>query len=300
MKRRTFLSSSTATAAMGLLPASSILTKSTLANAPALKRNGLGLQLWTVRNQLAEDAAATIQAVAKAGYKQVELMNVMESSDIVKMAADNGMNVRSAFMNWESIANPDNVAAPAVDEIIAKAKEMGLEYLVFGYIGRPFRDTADKMKAIAENANLAAEKVSKAGMQLSYHNHSFEFEPLSGGITGFEILMKRFDEKLVNFELDVFWAAIGGWDPLDTMRSLGKRLGQIHLKDLKKGTPTIYDEGKVPNEAFQEVGDGIIKMEEVIKVAAEYGVQQFHVEQDQSPDPLASIKQSFDYTRKIW
>lgn len=295
MKRRTFLASTSAAATVSMLPANPLL-----AARPEIERNGLGLQLWTVRNQLAEDTAATLAAVAKAGYKQVELMNVVESTDIVKLAKENGMKVRSAFMNWETIATPENENAPTVDEIIEKAKEFELEYLVFGYIGKSARDTADKMKAIAERANQAAEKISKAGMKLSYHNHSFEFAPITGGSTGFEILMKEFDEKLVNFELDVFWAACGGWDPIRTMHKLRKRLGQIHLKNIKKGTPTIYDEGKVPHDAFQEVGDGTIDMDEVIKVAAQYGVQQFHVEQDQSPNPLESIKQSFDYTQKIW
>ena len=72
-------------------------------------------------------------------------------------------------------------------------------------------------------------------------------------------------------------------------------MSQVHLKDLKAGIGTIYDEGKVPKDAFQELGDGRIDMESVIKAADAAGVQQCHVEQDQSPNPLASVKQSHDW-----
>ncbi|RMF41204.1 MAG: sugar phosphate isomerase/epimerase, partial [Planctomycetota bacterium] len=100
--------------------------------------------------------------------------------------------------------------------------------------------------------------------------------------------------------LDVFWAAIGGWDPVKTLEKLGRRTGQVHLKDLKAGTPIIYDESQVPADAFQEVGDGVIDMDAVMRVATAHGVVQFHVEQDQSPDPLASIRQSRRYASKWW
>lgn len=258
---------------------------------PALE---FGLQLWTVRNQLEADMPGTIKAVAEAGYGQVELMNILDSTEIVQAAQDAGMKVRSAFFNWETIGNPTD-STPDIETIIEKAKEFELEYMVFGYIGKSARDTADKIKAISDRTNAAAEKVAAAGMRLSYHNHAFEFEPLGDEPCAFEIFMERFDSKLVNFELDVFWAAIGGWDPAETLKKLDKRVGQVHLKDLKEGTGTIYDEGKVPHEAFQEVGDGTIDMKAVMEVSQASGVTQFHVEQDQSPDPIASIGQSAKY-----
>lgn len=263
-------------------------------------KNGLGLQVWTVRNQMEADTEKTLKAIADAGYKQVELGKVMDSAETVKIAKDLGLEVRSSFFNWETIASP-NDNTPTIDQIVETAKELELEYLVFGYIGKSARDTADKIRKIADTTNVAAEKIDAAGMKLSYHNHSFEFEPLDGDKTAFDIFMERFDEKKVNFELDVFWAAIGGWDPIETLEKLGPRVGQVHLKDLKKGVGTIYDEGKVPHEAFQEVGDGTIDMKAVMEVALKHGVTQFHVEQDQSPDPIESINQSQKYIAKnLW
>lgn len=302
MKRRSFFRSTGLTlagaAATATLAPSEVW--SALLDRNGAERHGLGLQLWTVRNQIAKDPQATLAAVAKAGYQQVELMNVLESVDLAKTAKDQGLQVRSAFFNWETICSPADPKAPTIEAIIDGAKKMGLEYLVFGYIGRPFRDTLDKMKGIADRCNQAAEKVVKAGMKLSYHNHSFEFEKLQGGITGYDVLIERLDLKLVQFEVDVFWVAIGGWDPLATMQRLGERMSQIHLKDLKAGVGVITDEGKVPEDAFQEVGDGIIDMKKVLEIADKFGVKQFHVEQDQSPDPIHSISQSRNYLKTIW
>ena len=83
------------------------------------------------------------------------------------------------------------------------------------------------------------------------------------------------------------------------MKKLGDRITQVHLKDPKEGTAVIYDEGKVPAEAFQECGDGSIDMGEVMKLAREIGAVYCHVEQDQSPDPIASIGQSIDYLKGL-
>lgn len=294
MIRRTFL-----TASLASLAATRLLTPNTALANFAAERNGLGLQLWTVRNQLAEDKLKTIKAVAAAGYKQVELMDAIKDVEVAEMAKGEGLEVRSAFFNWEIVANPDNKDLPTVDQVIETAKKVGLEHLVFGYIAKPMRDSADKMKKIADRANAAGEKIKQAGLTMSYHNHSFEFEKLDGGVTGFDIFMERFNEH-VKFEVDVFWVAIGGWDPIATLEKLGRRTAQIHLKDLKAGVGTITDEGKVPADAFQEVGDGTINMKKVMEVADRFGIKQFHVEQDQSPDPIASIGQSQKFVTTIW
>ena len=259
----------------------------------------IGLQLWTVRNQLKEDTAKTLKAVADAGYKQVELMNTLESDEIVRIAKGNGMQVTSGFMEWKSIADPDSKGTPKFDAILEQAKKVGLKHLVFGYIGKGHRETADQFKSHAENANKAGEKCKQAGIQLCYHNHSFEFAKLKDGGTGFDIFVKEFDKDLCKFELDVFWVKIGGRKPLKVMRELSGRISQVHLKDLKKAVKTEHDEGKVPHEAFEELGDGSIDFAKVMELARKIGVEQCHVEQDQSPAPLDSIVKSMKHLTSL-
>ncbi|MEZ6063159.1 MAG: TIM barrel protein [Planctomycetaceae bacterium] len=294
MRRRTFLSASAAAVL------SARLARPLFALPPDSRyMKTIGLQLWTVRNQLEKDVPGTLKAVATAGYRQAELMNVLQSDDIIRAAHDAGLDVESAFVDWQSVGNPNAADAPSFDTILEKAKAKNLKYLVFGYIGKGHRETVDHFKGHAERANAAGQKCRDAGIQLCYHNHSFEFTELQDSKTGFDVLMDEFDRELVKFEVDVFWVKIGGWDPIATMKRLNGRVAQVHLKDLKAGTEVLHDEGQVPHDAFRELGAGTIDMAEVIKVAAETGAALCHVEQDQSPDPIASIGQSMQHLRKI-
>ncbi len=259
----------------------------------------IGLQLYTLRNQMAEDPETTLRAVAQAGYQQVELMRIDEDAiRLAAMARDNGLAVHSAFMNWKAITSPGSPGGPGVEETIELAERIGLRHIVFGYIAKDARDTLDKIRKIASNANEAGEKTRDAGMRLCYHNHSFEFKKLDGKRAAFDEFIKRFDPQKVEFELDVFWAKLGGRDPIHLMRHLAARISQVHLKNLKADVPVIYDEGQVPHDAFQEVGDGVIDMPAIMRLAKRIGVDQCHVEQDQSPAPLESIVQSIDFLKK--
>lgn len=293
MKRRQFVQ---AAAAVGLASVSSNLWGIS-SDHRYVKQ--IGLQLWTVRNQIAADMKGTIKAIADAGYWQVELGDVMKSDEIVAAAKDHGLNVTSSFFDWNVVGNPDSKDVASMDQIVDKAKSLNLKYLIFGYIGKGYRETSDMYMKHAERANAAGEKCEAAGIQLNYHNHSFEFGRLPDGKSGFEIFQSEFDAKLVKFELDVFWAQIGGLDALKAIDQLKGRIAQLHLKDLQKGTPVIHDEGSVPADAFKELGNGVIDIAAVMKAGDACGVDQCHVEQDQSPNPIDSIGQSYRHLRKI-
>ena len=293
MKRRTFIAG-TAAAATLTLSLSKTLQAMQEKAAKSKYLDTIGLQLWTVRNQMEKDQAGTLKAVADAGYKQVELGRVIGSESIVKDAKKLGMNVTSSFVEWNSVLG-NKGEFPELKSIITGAKEMGIEHLVFGYIGKGHRETVKLVKKTAAKANEFGQMCSDAGIKLCYHNHSFEFKPIDGETTGFDILMDELDNKKCKFELDVFWAKLGGWDPVETMRKLDGRISQMHLKDLKEGTPVNFDESEVPHEAFEECGDGSIDMAEIMKVAEEVGAEQCHVEQDQSPGPIESMAQSLKH-----
>ena len=293
MQRRNFLQATGAGLAAFLtrrawaLPASSSYLKT------------LGLQLYTLRNQLAEDIPGTVKAVADAGYYQVELMQVVGGEPIFRAARDHGLKVTSAMMDWKTLGIPDEQGVPSFQETLDVAVGQKLKYLVIPYVGKGHRETADQLKTLARRANRAGEACRKAGIQLCYHHHSFEFAKLPSGETGWDVFVQEFDPALVKFEIDVFWAAIGGLDPVETIRGLKGRVAQLHLKDLLKGTPTIYDESKVPKEAFQEVGYGIIDWPAVLAAGEFAEVTQCHVEQDQSPDPIISIGQSIRHLKSL-
>ncbi len=258
----------------------------------------LGLQLWTVRNQVETDPAGTLHAIKAAGYAQVELMRLTDAREIRARARDAGLAVTSAFLEWTHLADPAHAAALEVS--LETARELGLRHLVFGYLGKGARETRAQFQGHAARANAFGRRCRDAGLQLGYHHHAFEFAPLDDGrTTGWDVLVREFDPALVRFELDVFWLAIAGLDPVRTLQTLRGRVAQVHLKDLAPGTAREWDEGAVPPAAFREVGAGTLDWSAILATCAETGVEQCHVEQDQTPDPLASLATSHRFLRSL-
>ena len=268
----------------------------------------IGIQLYTVRNQLAENPAKTLKAIASLGYKQVELMDIASARNLMPIIKDLGLMVRSSFFLWTHITDrwdlaekfdlPKQPDGYDFNRILDDAAEFGLKHLVFGYMLPDERSTMDNIKIITEKLNQSGEICKKRGIQLCYHNHSFEFGPMEGTVP-YEYMIENFDRELVKFELDVFWASVGGYDPIKLMDRLGGRISQLHLKDKLKGTPVIFAEQEVPEEAFKELGNGVIEMETIIRKAETIGVQECHIEQDHSPDPIGSITQSISYLKNM-
>lgn len=263
----------------------------------ATYRDNIGIQLYTLRNELKADTAGTLKAVAAAGYKQVEPFGFPDADALIKGSQDAGLKINSTHFQWDSAVNPKDDSFSDFLKIVEKAKGLGLSHLVVPYLQDNNRKTLDDYKKVAGNLNKAAEKAKAAGIQLCYHNHNFEFLPLEGGKSGFDVFIEEFSSDM-RFELDLFWVKLGGKDPVELIQKLAGRVEQLHLKDLKDGIK-LPEFGKVPNDAFQELGDGIIPTEPVLVAAEKAGIKHCHVEQDQSPDALASIKQSIGYLNKL-
>jgi len=289
MNRRRFFHA-TAVSALALTPSAPLLA----ALAPDDRyRAAIGLQLYTLRNEMAKDVEGTIKAVAEAGYKQVEPYRSPQTADMIKMAKEHGMAVNSMHFDWNTVVAPKDEAMSDFQKTVDEAKGHGLSHLVIPYLDASQRKTPDDYKKVAAHANKAAALAKASGIQLAYHNHSFEFEPMAGGATGFDVLIAEFSPGM-KFELDVFWVKAGNVEPVDLMKRLRGRVSQLHLKDLKAGLALpIY--ANMPADGFKELGAGIIPMEPIIKLAADIGVDHCHVEQDQSPDALASVRQSLKY-----
>ncbi len=261
-------------------------------------RKNIGIQLYTLRNEIAKDPVSTIKQVAANGYQQVELFGFPIADAMVSAARDAGLAIHSAHFEWDSVVNPKDTAMSDFSRILDKAKSTGLSHLVIPYLEDGNRKTLDDYKTVAAHANQAAAMANQVGIQLSYHNHNFEFAPLEGGKRGYDIFIDEFSPEM-KFEVDVFWVKAGGVDPVTLIKKLSGRVSQLHLKDLKDGLRLPTYSAGVPNDAFQELGDGIIAMEPIIVAAKTAGVAHCHVEQDQSPDPLASIRQSMDYLKAL-
>ncbi len=266
----------------------------------------MGIQLYTVRNQMAEDPLATLKAIKEAGYAQIEGGDPATYAEMSPMLDDLGLASYSTFFPWPYLTGRwDLVKSEGMEPtekdfagVVETAQKLGMKYLVFGYMRKEERQTLDDYHKIAEALNKAGEQCNAAGIKLCYHNHAFEFEPMDGKVP-YDVLIDETDADKLHFELDVFWSSLAGHEPLPLMEKLGERMTLLHLKNKKEGTPLIYDEGQVPVDAFQELNDGVIDIQDILVLADKLGVSQCFVEQDQSPDPLQSIAQSFNYLRSV-
>jgi sugar phosphate isomerase/epimerase len=293
MERRTFLRSAAATSLV-LTPAGQALAA--LAPDNAYRKN-IGIQLYTLRDALKQDAAGTLKAVAAAGYKQVEPFGFPNCQPLIDGAKAAGLALNSSHFEWDSVIHPKDEGMSDFMKILDRAKEVGLTDLVIPYLADGDRGGLDAYKKIAANANKAAEKAKAVGIQLAYHNHAFEFQPKEGGKCGYDIFIEEFSKDM-KFEIDVFWIKVGGHEPAALIEKLAGRVSQLHLKDLKAGLK-LPEYGTIPQDAFKELGNGIIPMEPILAAAEKAGVKHCHVEQDHSPDAMASIKQSVAYLGKL-
>lgn len=292
MKRRQFIASGAAlTAALSQPHWLSAL------EADNKYRNEIGIQLYTLRNEIKKDVVGTLKAVADAGYKQVEPYGFPNADEMIREAKANGMAVNSSHVNTDGILKPEQKGVEPFEKLLDKANNLGLTHVVIPYLSADLRGSLEKYKMLADRFNVAAEKAKRAGLQLAYHNHAFEFKPLEGGKTGYDVFIERFSEDM-KFEIDVFWVVVGGKDSVELIRKLSGRVTQLHLKDLDKSVETPQFDS-VPKEAFKELGNGVIAMEPILAAAADAGVAHCHVEQDHSPHPVKSVQQSVAFLKTL-
>ncbi len=255
----------------------------------ALRASNLGVQLYTVRDTIIKDPTKDLNAIAAIGYQEVEV--VYDTLDTIWPAIQAAkLRAVSAHVPTEFFMS----GGAKLDDAIGSLKAKGFSYIVLPWVDPGDRHGLDTFKKLADVLNKSGEKAKAAGLTLCYHNHAFEFEPLNG-TTGLEVMLKETQKALVSLELDVFWASVAGHNPVDVMKKHADRVKLVHLKDKAAGLAVQYNEN-VPPATFKEVGHGSVDIPGVLAEAKRIGVTNFFVEQDQTPgDPIASLKQSFDY-----
>jgi sugar phosphate isomerase/epimerase len=249
-----------------------------------------GVQLYTVRTQIGADAATTLKRIADIGYGELEVMQGTLPV-VAPIASALGLTVVSAHLD-EPTAKGDGL-----DAFLFEAKRAGLRDLVVPYIAQADRpsDRAG-FEAVAARLARMARAVTAAGLRLCYHNHAFEFGRDRDGTRWLDVLMRGTAEAGMQLQLDVFWASIGGADPVTLLRQYKGRVASLHLKDKDPGAGTSLVESGVPRTAFVEVGSGALDFPGILGEARDAGVRHYFVEQDQTPgDPVESLRKSYAY-----
>ncbi|MBV7532510.1 sugar phosphate isomerase/epimerase [Chitinophaga sp. sic0106] len=263
------------------------------ASAKSVKK--IGLQLYTLRDLLPKDVEGVIRKVAAVGYKEVETYGYNPQSGFWGMPA----RQLAQLLKSTKLAAPSGhvgvdpfIRTGNTDELkanIEALKTIGATYFTVPYLDESLRQSADDYKKVAEKLNQAAELCKASGLRFAYHNHDFEFKQ-HNGVTGYSILLKETDPKLVSFELDIYWAVHSGQKPTEIFAQHPGRFPMWHVKDMDKANPNQNT----------EVGNGSIDFKDIFKHASTAGLKHFFVEHENNyqPDELGSIATSFNYISK--
>jgi sugar phosphate isomerase/epimerase len=234
-----------------------------------------GVQLYTVRSEVAKDLSGVLKAIHGMGYSEVESywdVYARPAAELRRMIRDHGLAIHSGHFNYEGL-----------DSKLDYAKELGLQYVICPMLPQEMWNSLDSFKKAADQFNLWGEKVRKMGMQFGFHNHNYEFRRF-GETTGFDTLISRADPDLTCLEMDCYWITQAGRDPVQMLSKLGKRVKLLHLKDRKPGFPASQELDKRA-EHFAPVGTGSIDWQAVLSAAKKLDIERLYVEQDSGDKP---------------
>ena len=250
----------------------------------------LGLQLYSVRDDMAKDAVATLKAVAEMGYREVEgygykdgKMFGMPFAEYLKVLKGNGLSMPSSHCNF-SLTDYDEGTKSLTDRAkhaIDDAVSMGQKYIIFPWLTEAERSQVEK---IVQLTRAGAEYAQKAGIRFAYHNHDFEY--IKRGPDGrllIEWLLQEIDPKILAMEMDMYWVCYAGYNPLDWFRLYPGRWELCHAKDL----------AATEKRETIEFGDGTIDFPGIFRQSKLAGLQHYIIELEHyRTTPLEGVKRA--------
>jgi sugar phosphate isomerase/epimerase len=243
----------------------------------------VGLQLYTVRDLMKADVPGTIARVAAIGYKEVEFAGYFDRTpaQIRELIRRNGLTSPSTHLPFESLEN-------GWQKQLDDAKTVGHHWATIAWIPEEKRRTLDDWKRHAALFNKAGAQAKAAGLRFAYHNHDFELKRVDGQ-RPLDVLLSETDRSLVDFEMDIYWVKFGGGDPLDFFNRHPKRFPMVHVKD----------SAGPPDNKMVDVGKGTIDFRSIFAQGEKAGIKHYFVEHDQPADPIATIRNSYQYLRDL-
>jgi len=248
----------------------------------AARLDKVGIQLYTVRDQMKADFEGTLAHIAEIGYKEVEFAGYFDhaAADVKAILTRHGLAAPSTHVAFEN----DEKWKAALDT----AKTIGHEYIVMPWIPQERRKTLDDWKNFAQVFNHAAQMAHDAGIQFAYHNHDFEFPKMDGQVP-YDVLLQNTDPKLVQLEIDLYWITKAGQDPLAYFSRWPGRVPLVHVKD----------SAGPPEHKIVDVGQGKIEWKRIFAKREQAGIKHFFVEHDQPPQPFDDIAASYKYLSQL-
>ena len=279
------------------LKQSALLTTGLAFNPSELLKNPqkIGIQLYSLRDDISKDVKGVIEKVAAAGYKEVETFGLSDKDQFFGI----GVKQFGQLLKANNLTSPSGHYLPAkmlfdngngddVKRLCDVGHTLGHQYIVIPHLEESRRKTIDQYKALAERINKAGQICKDANLQLAYHNHDFEFLEINGE-RGYDIFMNNTDKKLLKLELDLYWVIRAGLDPIDLFKKQPGRFHMVHIKDMDKADRTKNT----------EIGNGSINFKKILAYSSEAGIKHYYLEQENNynTDTISSIKKSFSYMK---
>jgi sugar phosphate isomerase/epimerase len=255
---------------------------------PSVEKN-IGLQLYSVRDDMKSDAEKTVMAVGQMGYKFVEAAGYsngmfygMSPADFKALVEKSGMQFLGSHTGQ---ALPDSAHWDSTmiwwDQAIAAHKEAGVKWIVQPWMGGDAFSSLSVLKKYCDYFNVVGEKCNAAGIRFGYHNHDKEFSQVDS-VTLYDFMLQNTDPAKVMFQLDLYWIKIGGGDALAYFDKYPGRFELYHVKDEK------------------EIGgaESMMNFEPYFAAADKAGMKNYIVEVERYTfEPLVSVQKSIDFLR---
>lgn len=274
MDRRTFVQTSAAAAAAATVPG---------LPSGARRIERIGVQLYTVRAEMAKDVERTLARVAEIGFQEVEFAGYFDRppAELRKMLDRLRLTAPSAHVPFETLRD-------GWSRVLDDAATLGHRWVLVAWTPAEVRRTIDDWRRIAELFTRAARQAQARGLAFGYHNHDYEFVPLNERIP-FDVLLATTDPEVVQIEMDLYWITKAGHDPRAYFARYPGRFPLVHVKD-SLGPP---------EHRMVDVGDGVIPWDRIFAMSRQAGIRHYFVEHDSPADPFASIAASYRYLKRL-
>jgi len=255
----------------------------------AKKKKDIGLQMYSLRDDLKKDVKGTIEKMGKIGYTSMEAASFdngkfygMEPEVFKALLETNGMKLVSSHTGANYTGDQASWDAAMIwwDMAIAAHKKAGCKYIVKPSMGDYPYKNLESLKKTCEYFDAIGEKCNAAGIRFGYHNHNKEFTKIiDADELVYDYMVKNTDPKKVTFELDVYWIYKGGQNAVEYFNKYPKRFELLHIKDEK------------------EIGaSGLIDFKPIYDNRAKAGTKVCFVEVERYDfEPFVSVQKSFDF-----
>ncbi|WP_121461555.1 sugar phosphate isomerase/epimerase family protein [Chryseobacterium defluvii] len=257
------------------------------------RKKNLAIQLYTIRDALSDNPEKALEKLAALGYRELEIYgyngtffgkNKTEFQSILK---NTGLKIISSHHTTGVMDKSAGTLLNNWEQSVEDLNFLGAKYMVCSYLF-PEERTTEHYRKFPELLEISGEVTQKAGIQMAYHNHDFEFEKWDEKGTIYDFILENSSSELVKMELDLYWISKAGLDPVAYFEKHPGRFPLWHVKDMQKDS-----------KDFTEIGNGTIDFKRIFEARKKAGLKYWFVEQDSSDkDIFESISISRDYILK--